>query len=675
MTLSTRGFELVDWQRDAVDAWCTGTIDGSFRGTIEVVTGGGKSLIALQCAARAARVDPDLKLAIVVPTQALARQWIRNLETHTSLTHADIGLVGAGGRGDLSSSRAVVAVLNSAADKLPEMARANQPLMLIVDECHRAGAPKFSRVLSTDAQYRLGLSATPDRDDLDDNGEPLRYDEQLVGRSLGGVVFRFDLKQARMAGWLPDYVLHHHAVSLLPDERTRYDALSRQVDEAGDEMRGLGGEFSRGRQLSRRPDALGEAARRWVSLTSQRKDLLYNAQERHRVARAIVDGLFRLDRTSDPRVILFHERVDKAIELRDDLAERLTTINVGVEHSKLNEKSRGAALAAFASGEAPILVSVKSLIEGIDVPDADTGISVASSASVRQRVQALGRVLRRSVDASGAPKKAQMHLIYVGDTVDDLIYGKTDWSDLTGADANRYWSWPGGATAPTELEGPPRSPRPTEDDAWAAVRDQAPPIDWPGEFVGQEYSVGTDGVVHNAFKGLIANPQGVGAAVARIRARSGGRFRVTPTHRLVLVWDAARQDPGPVVVARLTEPFRVADEVGAETTVEVSQLSPGSAYPGPTNRDAGSFRISQRGGGQIERTVKGGRDVADVVGDGREASNGRAVLEAWATLDRPTQKFFVNNLGHAWYEAGGSRLFLANVPGGFSWPAPEGSAS
>ncbi len=34
-----------------------------------------------------------------------------------------------------------------------------------------------------------------------------------------------------------------------------------------------------------------------------------------------------------------------------------------------------------------------------------------------------------------------MHLLYVDGTVDDLIYGKADWTDLTGESANRYWRW------------------------------------------------------------------------------------------------------------------------------------------------------------------------------------------------------------------------------------------
>ena len=86
--------------------------------------------------------------------------------------------------------------------------------MLVVDECHRAGAATFSKVLATSARYRLGLSATPARDEVDEAGLPLTFDRQVVGRKIGAVVFRFGLREAREIGWLPEYTVHHHGVRL-----------------------------------------------------------------------------------------------------------------------------------------------------------------------------------------------------------------------------------------------------------------------------------------------------------------------------------------------------------------------------------------------------------------------------------------------------------------------------
>lgn len=694
MTFTTRGFELTGWQQEAVDSWVAGVGGAGHQGTIEVVTGGGKSLIALACAERASSGEPNLKLAVVVPTQALARQWVDVLTTYSNLRAAQIGILGAGRRDTLEDRQALVAVLNSAAKELPQLAQDQQPLMLIVDECHRAGAPKFSRVLDTRAPFRLGLSATPDREEVDENGQPLSYDEQVVGQKLGRVVYRFGLKQARAADWLPEFTLFHHAVSLLPEEQERYDRISREVDDASDELQGLGGDQARAQQLSRRRDELGEAARRWVMLAGQRKGLLYRAAERDRIAVGLVTDLFeRSVSAKRPRVILFHERVAEATALAEHLRDALAKsaeselgLNVSgvdggrrvvLEHSKLSLRTRRQALEDFASGRAAVLVSVKSLIEGIDVPAADTGISVASTASVRQRIQALGRVLRRARD--GSEKRSEMHLLYVHGTVDDLIYAKTDWTDLTGESANRYLLWKAGSDSPEQQPGPPRSPKPTEDAAWARLGPVITrPVEWPGQYIGQEYSVSTTGVVHNSFKNLIANPQNVSDMVTRLRGRAGGRFKVTPQHHLVLLWERGRaDDPGqPWLVGQLAEPFVVADQVTMEQAskdaVELD-LTPGAPYLGPTDKKQGSFKISLRGGGLLERAVPGGREYAATDAAAPRAANVRAVLNAWEQLGRPAPRFHVNEMGHAWYETEGERRFLADVPEGFDWPTDLGA--
>jgi superfamily II DNA or RNA helicase len=630
LTFTTKNFQLHPWQSRAVDAWVTGG-DAPFTGTLEIVTGGGKTLIALACAARAAAQDSDLHLAVVVPTEALARQWRRSIVMHTTLAESEVGLLGAGGKATFADKRAIVAVINTASKKLPELARSGQPLMLIVDECHRAGAPKYRDVLRTEAKYRLGLSATPDREELDEDGEPLSYDEQAVGRSLGRVVYRFSLKDAREAGWLPEFTLHHHGVSLAPEERSEYEVLSRQIDDAGDALREFGFEPGRARSLIGRKDEAGDAARVWVQLTTQRKDLLYRSRERGRIAQILVQRLFAGD--ARPRAILFHERIDEAVELHAALTAALPGIRIELEYSGLPTRSREEALRAFAEGEAPVLVSVKSLIEGIDVPQADTGISVASTSAVRQRVQALGRVLRRAVTEGGDAKVSTMHLLYVHETVDDLIYAKADWTDLTGAESNRYWIWPYGADEPESVDSPPRTPLPTEEQAWELIggRVGEEPIPWPGLPAGQEYSVKTNGAVFNAFGAQIANTQNVARMVARVRGREGGRFRVTPQFRLVLVWQPEGEKPGYFVVGQLQEPFRVLPEEDAATiTQKVSELRPGDIYAGPADKKGGSFKLSRRAGGVIERRVPGGAEVALVEGSDNTEQLENARGKNWA---------------------------------------------
>lgn len=674
MAFETRGFQLQRWQQEAVSAWARGDGGGNYRGTLQIVTGGGKTLIALACAAEAAKVAPDLRVAVVVPAEALARQWTVMLERFTDLRPSDIGLLGAGSKATLTQSRAIVAVLNTAAKRLPRLASSAQPLMLIVDECHRAGAPTFARVLDTPAQFRLGLSATPDREELDDAGEPLSYDEQLVGRALGSVVFSFSLRDARLQGWLPDYEIHHHGLQLSPAERNDYDAISRRVDDLADDLRHLGFDASRAQQLQSRNDDVGRTARSYVAVTSQRKDLLYRAKERERIARRLVQDA--LATNPHRRILLFHERVDEAINLYKELATAIPGSKVALEHSRLATGERVRALAAFRSGAAQVLVSVKSLIEGIDVPEADIGVSVASSSSIRQRIQSLGRVLRRQFDDNAPAKHADMHLLYMSDTADELIYTKEDWSDLTGDRANHYWLWPlDPEVGPQEADGPPASPKPTEDQEWERLGQRAPsqPTPWLGTSVGQEYSIDTLGTVRNSFGTIMANAQNVGGMVEAVRGRPGGRFRVTPQHRLVLIWGDGDDRPEVLVAGQLAEPFRAEpDGETPEGDLNSIALAPGSRYPGPGDKDAGSYKVRQKHGGVIERRAPDGATEFAIV-DGTAAkvleANARQVLAEWRRLFDRGIPFNINHLGDAWYTEAGERRFLAHVPGGFAWPS------
>jgi superfamily II DNA or RNA helicase len=664
------GPELALWQNDAILSWHEGDSRGACRGTLEVFTGGGKTLLALAAATQVSSTVPGLRLAIVVPTQALQAQWVRELISQTDLTADDIGRVGGGRGDDWRGRRALVAVLNSAARKLPELCREIDPasLMLIVDECHRAGAPQFSHVLSTEARYRLGLSATPDRDELDEHGELISYDEQILGRRLGEVVFTFDLRKAREVGWLPEYAIHHHGIQLHDDERRDYDRLSRQVDDLADRLRSFGKEPGQARRLAARQDDLGKTASAYVSATAKRKDLLYRARERRRVVTSVLARTF----ADDPgrKALLFHERVDEAVALHESLTETLSVVSA-LEHSKLTPTARRRALNEFAGDRASVLVSVRSLVEGLNVPAADLGVSVASSSSVRQRVQSLGRVLRRRFD--GEAKRADMHIVYVADTVDELIYAKEDWSDLTGDGANHYLTWALGAADPESVDEPPRTPRPTEEMEWQRLGEKPPaqPERWNGLLPNLDYSVDTRGTVLTPSGEVVRNPQGVAEMIRALRGSPGGRFRLTSRHRLVLVFHAADDEPPvPYVVGQVVTPFELLDTDG-DRDIDVSVLKPGEPYAGSLDKNGGSYKLRQKYGGVIER--RGGPSGSEfAVVDGREsplALNAVLLLDAWRSIGRSGLTFHVNSAGHAWFLDAGLPLFLAAVPGGFTWPS------
>jgi hypothetical protein len=145
---------------------------------------------------------------------------------------------------------------------------------------------------------------------------------------------------------------------------------------------------------------------------------------------------------------------------------------------------------------------------------------------------------------------------------------------------------------------------------------------------------------------------------------------VTPEHRLVLV---TRGDgEGTVLVAgQLAEPFAAIDEsTMMADDVDVSLLRPGDPYPGPADKDGGTYKTRAKMGGVIERrALGGGNEFANRAADYDPLSaNAGALLDAWRAVLNRGITFHVNGLGHAWYTEGGTRRFLADVAGGFAWP-------
>jgi superfamily II DNA or RNA helicase len=670
------------WQLEACDAWVHGDDAGPFRGTLEVFTGGGKSLIALECWRRAVIAAPGLRAAVVVPTLALARQWRGVILNGSDLTNGEIGSLDGTRKDDLSEKRFLVCVLNTASQVLPEMAEhVHGPIMLIVDECHRAGARQFSRVLDTRAEFRLGLSATAEREDVDDAGNPIEYDEHVLGRKLGQIVYGFDLRKAREIGWLPQFTVYHHAIELSELERKRYEEMSRKIDDIADRLSDVGVERSIVRNAMGREGEIGGLARAYVAAVSMRKDLLYRAEERARVVGEVLKEL--PNRIPAPKTLLFHERIVEADRLFVQLRDSETAGRVGLEHSQLPEDQRRKALAAFGQGQVDTLVSVKSLVEGIDVPDADVGISVASSASVRQRVQALGRVLRRRFD--GTTKVAEMHILYVADSADEAIYGKEDWSDLTGDAPNRYGLWKYGSVAPIPLDGPPLTPKPTEEEFWLRLGERMPlePVEWTPAWPVAEWRLDGRGTVTDLEGRIVTNPQGAVEAVRKLKP-TGGRFRVSRLRRFLVVPEGGPGGATAWLVGSLEEPFQVEEPVSEDVALadaasaneshlvaSRSVRAAGSVYEGPSDKEGGTYRIRQKAGGVIERKVGRDREFALLVSGGEKGelvANAKLVLEAWKATGESGLEFHVNARGDAFYLSGGQRRFLAHIPGGFAWP-------
>lgn len=686
----TKGVNLYDWQIKCVEKWFEHK-----RGTIKVVTGAGKTILALAIAERLQNsFVPDLYVAIVVPTIVLMNQWFEEFVSKGNLPMSAVGRLGGGYKDDFSKGkRIIIGVLASASKELPgivDRAGIGQKLLFVADECHHLGAKEMSRVFQTKRAFNLGLSATPEREDATEPeedaeipndsqvGETVSYDTSLTGRELGEIIYDFSLANALELGIVPYFTINHYGLPLSAEEAMTYERLSREIQKLRDE---LSGQVPIGKslyQLARMKAQRykGNLDNPWVKLTwklSQRKDLLYRIASRTEAVINLVVN--ELQENPDARIIIFHEKIDEVMRLFVILKDR--GLPVIAEHSDLPDSLREAGLELFRKGTAQIIVSARSLIEGFNVPAIDVGIIAASSSSVRQRIQSLGRVLRKHRRASGEEKTSCIHVLYAHKTVDDSIYGKVSWDDITGIDRNRYYIWTPGSD-PIPQEGPPRTPPPK--DRTIEPETLSPGCIYNGDYEGDEYTCDMKENIMDISGKYALNPGNIPALVKQIKG-TYGKFKITPHRKYVLVRIPQGEDWVTRYVTTLTEPFNFPPVISHPNTLSedvtqwVEKALPGDIYPfNQIQTLIKNLKFKQTRGGVISKKVSGGEVYAkmgNAASDPVMGSDAQKLVETIKNLNRKGKaisKLELNGFNHVLFREGGILYFICALQKGLEFP-------
>lgn len=582
----TQGIELHSWQKECVENWFV----AGRRGVMKVVTGAGKTVLALAIAEQLQqRHVPNLRVAIVVPTVVLLDQWREELLTRGNLPRTAIGLLGGGEECSFNDeTRIIVSVLNSAARRLPGLVREagiGSSLLLIVDECHRAGSAEMQKVFQTERAFSLGLSATPERDqdaagdeDLagdakEEGSEPVEFSDSVLGRELGPVIFELNYAEAIRLGVLPPFSIVHYGLSLMPDEAVAYEKVSREIKNLRQELERPGRQgLALIRWCRSKAGAGNPAAGRLIALAAERKRILFRMEERGNAVARILREAFA--ENPETKAILFHESIEEVMRLFALL--RAEGFAVVAEHSEFPEQMRATSLRLFRQGAAQIIVSARSLIEGFNVPSADIGIIVAASSSVRQRVQTLGRLLRKSKARDGSEKHAVLHVLYATKTVDELIYEKADWEQFVGAERNRYFLWPDVEQgAPQPADKAPRSP--ALDENAVDLTTLRPRETYPGNIdQGLALTRDTQGTIRTD-EGHFIEPHPELLAILKHSHKGAGRFRVTPARRFVNELQKTETGWRGVYLGQLSSPISLVTV--CEADLPEHDWKPGDAYP------------------------------------------------------------------------------------------------
>ena len=377
-------------------------------------------------------------------------QWFENLVKKLQISPDEIGLKGGGHNGSFDGKSVLIIVINSAI-KNNFIGRETKDIphnLLIVDECHRAGAAKFRNIFSAHRDWELGLSATPERE------ADTAYEDVLV-KELGEKIGSYTYNDALEDGIIPHFDIYNYAVILTNEEKIRYERLTKEIQKILERLK------FRYPQLNN-PKVKMEAILKklqkkhpkdrdlflYFQKTKERKDALYSATNRKLLVKKILRSILSSkDKntelqgnsplstiSSKDRAIVFHEKIDEINSLFIDL----DSVDVSIYHSGFPKSLNRIGLELYQSHQTKVLLSVKALIEGVDVPETNVGIIMASSSSQTQRIQSLGRVLRRAPGKD----KTKLFVVYVRNTADERIYRRTrDWDKIIGKGNIEFRMW------------------------------------------------------------------------------------------------------------------------------------------------------------------------------------------------------------------------------------------
>lgn len=392
-TGKSHGITLRDYQKEAVQSW---KLNGR-HGILEMATGTGKTYTAIGAMDQVvAEQEHPLVVVIAVPNTHLALQWEDDLADwgYEDEVHLAFGSVNRNWKSEMGTvlddirieikDLAILLTTHETLSKEYFRSQIEELIcdrMLIADEVHGSGSEQRQEGLLDEYNYRIGLSATPDRY-FDDEGT------ELLMEYFNGTVYELPLGDA-IPEHLTPYEYKPYFVEMTPEEHQEYQELTSSIG-----------------WMSASDDIDEETV---SNLLMDRADLIKKADNKYEKLHEILDSIDEVDHLL---VYTNNEQIDQVQRILDEH---------GIFHHRFTQaedtSERPELLMEFDRGNFDALVAMKCLDEGVDVPSTREAILMSSTGNPKQFIQRRGRVLRH---AEGKEKAIIHDIIVVPTLSDDL---------------------------------------------------------------------------------------------------------------------------------------------------------------------------------------------------------------------------------------------------------------
>lgn len=365
--IQIRGF-----QKEAIEA----LEKNNWLGIFEMATGTGKTIASISAAVKYYQQNGQLFLVVIAPFNHLVNQWENNLTDFgfTKILKCNISkkkwlgqlntLIKDYGC-NLVKSVCVVTTYGTASSSafINEINKVEGSSMLIADECHYIGSRQNSKAMLSNYSCKLGLSATPDRW-FDEEGS------DFLRQYFNGTVFEYGIEKAIRNNFLTKYKYIPIPVKLTTDEQKRYDDLSAKISKSF---------------------AMGER----VDESGYLKNLLFKRTEI--ISKAESKSIKLIELLNNKKNNVSHTLLYCAKGETKKYTKVLSNLGIST-HEFIYETEisvRSEILKLFHTEEIKVIVAIKCLDEGVDVPSTREAIFLSSTSNPREFIQRRGRVLRK----------------------------------------------------------------------------------------------------------------------------------------------------------------------------------------------------------------------------------------------------------------------------------------